>query len=395
MGYYAKGVVVTNKSKIIHRYMHYEFYLDVISTIAIILQVSFHDRYSFLVWVPFLFYLKIHYIYQMNKFIEIKLQLMRKGKAAYQIFRLIIEILFICHLFSCLFYGAGCYEVDVRKNSESWLLESSLANNIYELPQSTQYLYAFYWAVTTMLTVGYGDVTAKNPTEVLVSVVTMLFACVIFGILVSTFSGIFADYNKNKTAFETKMYTINRFMRDKRIDDQTQVRVRDFFSFLHAEKIRDEIDANKAITQLGPTLQDDLIAQAYGSFLDDIPSLQPLTAQAKKRLSYKVKEHIYGAGEFIFHIAHHPADPALYFVVNGSVNLVVQLGNTHQGLQFMRLGKGSHFGELSFLTGQPRTISAQCHNITKVYSLRRSDLFQALRDLPSDYQRIFALIESN
>ena len=72
-----------------------------------------------------------------------------------------------------------------------------------------------------MLTVGYGDITAKNPTEVFVSLLTMLFACVIFGILVSTFQSIFSDYNKNKIDFDTKMYTINRFMRDKKVDDET------------------------------------------------------------------------------------------------------------------------------------------------------------------------------
>lgn len=80
-----------------------------------------------------------------------------------------------------------------------------------------QYEYAFYWAVTTMLTVGYGDITGKNPLEVFVAILTMLFACVIFAILINAFQDIFADINQRNWEFEKKMTDINRFMREKNV----------------------------------------------------------------------------------------------------------------------------------------------------------------------------------
>jgi hypothetical protein len=56
-----------------------------------------------------------------------------------------------------------------------------------------KYEYSFYWALTTMLTVGYGDVTGKNPLEIFVSIVTMIFACVIFAMIVSAFQNVFSE----------------------------------------------------------------------------------------------------------------------------------------------------------------------------------------------------------
>jgi hypothetical protein len=37
-----------------------------------------------------------------------------------------------------------------------------------------------YWSLTTVITVGYGDITPKNSLETLVAMFTMLFAGMVF-----------------------------------------------------------------------------------------------------------------------------------------------------------------------------------------------------------------------
>lgn len=68
-----------------------------------------------------------------------------------------------------------------------------------------------------MLTVGYGDVTGKNPLEIFIAIMTMIFACVIFALLISAFQEVFAEINQNNLKFEKKMTDINRFMREKNV----------------------------------------------------------------------------------------------------------------------------------------------------------------------------------
>ena len=48
------------------------------------------------------------------------------------------------------------------------------------------------------------------------------------------------------------------------------------------------------------------------------------------------------------------------------------------------LHNGSHFGELSFFSGQSRTASAKASDFTTLLSLHRDDFLKALEQYPED-----------
>ena len=54
-------------------------------------------------------------------------------------------------------------------------------------------MYALYFTVVTMITVGYGDITPKNEIEITCSIFIMMLSCCIFAYSVNKIGMILAD----------------------------------------------------------------------------------------------------------------------------------------------------------------------------------------------------------
>lgn len=80
-------------------------------------------------------------------------------------------VLLLAHWIACLWNLLG-------KSSEgpNWLI----AYGIQDESWYVKYITSIYWAITTMITVGYGDVKPINSNEKLFGIFTMLLACCVF-----------------------------------------------------------------------------------------------------------------------------------------------------------------------------------------------------------------------
>jgi voltage-gated potassium channel Kch len=81
----------------------------------------------------------------------------------------------------------------------------------------TRYIYSIYWAVMTMSTVGYGDITAQNKYEALFSVFAMLFSSIIFAFCLNTIGLIINDFSSKKRKIENNFAIINRYMKKRNL----------------------------------------------------------------------------------------------------------------------------------------------------------------------------------
>lgn len=70
-----------------------------------------------------------------------------------------------------------------------------------ELPGIDIYLQAMYFACMTMTTVGYGDISPKNPYEYIACIAIMLLSCGFFGYILNTINIILGDIKSRKKLY--------------------------------------------------------------------------------------------------------------------------------------------------------------------------------------------------
>jgi hypothetical protein len=89
--------------------------------------------------------------------------------------------LFIANLCACGFYLLQELEINTFDVQTTWITKLNLSNSEwYE-----HYLAALYWAVITMITVGYGDISAVTTIERIYIIFITFIACGVFAYAVN------------------------------------------------------------------------------------------------------------------------------------------------------------------------------------------------------------------
>jgi voltage-gated potassium channel len=83
------------------------------------------------------------------------------------------------------------------------------------------YLTAFYWSLTTLTTVGYGDISPKTDEEVLLCVIWMFFGVGFYSFIISSLTSAFTSYNARQQTLEKLYKQIDLYSAEKLLPENT------------------------------------------------------------------------------------------------------------------------------------------------------------------------------
>lgn len=174
-----------------------------------------------------IFFLRLKELLRIERVIINSFDLNRRVKAAIKLLLLLMKILLICNVVACGGYMLSDYlsdhnvikddRVQECGSSSYWIISTCEANIPLKYIEAftVKYIYSLYWASTTMISIGYGDITPQNSYEVGFTICMQFLSCLLYGYAINEIWSIIQELNSKKSTIHSRLNTINVYMRDK------------------------------------------------------------------------------------------------------------------------------------------------------------------------------------
>ena len=300
---------------------------------------------------------------------------------------LILIILYVSHLFACLWYFSGSTNQTLDDGTELLGWVTSDGWNITEISNgvgwSRPYLDCYYYAVTTLTTVGYGDRGPTTDLEKVTAILTELAGGIIFGILAGTLSTMLMQSSAAEQRSETKMEELREFLTSKRVDRKLRKQiVVSMESFFRQKSAAEE---ETVLAMLPPKYKKSILVDLYKQHVMNCPLFYNMSEHIILKLCTTLHPYTAAAEDEV--IRENEAGDEMYMVIRGDISIASSTLPKVHGKEFRN---GAFFGELPVLyMGNGPKRNKHPYSAQVVASCPSADLAYLTRDdierLTSDY----------
>jgi voltage-gated potassium channel len=245
----------------------------------------------------------------------------------------------------------------------------------------TDYNKAIYWLITTIATVGYGDITPSTNGGRVYAMGIMILGATIWGILIASASRMMLASDRRKEKKKEKMEALHSFFNHYEVPKQLQDQVVGFFNHLWSRKMSE--DEHAVLSELPTALQAELHTFMNLKPISRVSLFRGVSFECLSGAAKKLEQAFYAPGERI--INKGETGEEMYLIGHGTVVV-------HAGDQYITtLGEGSCFGEMALIGDGQRTSDVTASSYCDVFKLSREkfdELYKSHADLRQNIEKI-------
>ncbi len=237
----------------------------------------------------------------------------------------------------------------------------------------TEYVKAVYWTLSTLTTVGYGDITPKTTLQMVYVCGTQLLGVGVFGFVISNVASVLTRLDAAREHHMSQLDRLETYMNYNRLPGDLRSQVREYFRYMW--NTRQGYQDSEVLTGLPAKLRGAITMHLNRDMVRKIPLLRGASDTFVQDLMEEMQATVAVPGERIF-AAGEPGD-GMYFIRSGAVAIVAGSGE-----QVATLHAGNFFGEMSLLSGAPRSASAVAMDYCDLFRLTRAGFERAVEHDP-------------
>ena len=160
------------------------------------------------------------------------------------------------------------------------------------------YLRGLYYCVTTLASVGYGDITPQTDYEMIFAVIVMALGVGMFGYIIGNVAHIIANLHPSRTRYVEAMEKINAFMEYRRLPAGLQHRIREYHGYRWEKRLG--FDESAIVDELPPSLQAEVSLFLKKDVIEKVPLFKGAGTDLVRDIALAMRPLVYLPGDFIF-----------------------------------------------------------------------------------------------
>ena len=276
-------------------------------------------------------------------------------------------MLLFAHFTGCLFYFMADYN---GLDQSTWAWDYNFESKTIRY----RYFVSLYWAVVTVTTVGYGDVTPVSEGEYLYVCIVSFIGSVAFAFIVGKMSAIATASEQVNIQYRAKKNAVAAFMKFRKFPSHLRREIRNFYDqkrnrgdYFHEEEILEE---------LSYALRKKVSKYMNRDAIQAVPFFADCTEELLEELLLRLHTTYATSGDMIIQVNSIGTD--MYILSKGEVNVI-----SAEGKRLATLGEGSFFGEIALLSESRRTVSIVALTNCILYRLNKKDLDSVFVKFPT------------
>eukprot|EP01084_Bolivina_argentea_P294139 506035_1 len=369
---YDRLTLIVDPTRIAKKYLRRWFLFDLIASFPFEFIIN-NPQYDHIIKITrFIKLLRVFKVFKLFNGLT-KQFVAREAIITIKLFKIMGAMILTAHYFACIWFYVGMVHYEKQNNNydssisttSNWIEQSglSLDDTIF-----VQYSFAWYWAIVTLFTTGYGDITAHNVTEQWVCSICILAGSILFAYFIGTLTAVVAEGDR------VRSYEISRVEEAKAFCDHhkfTKELTRKVLThiryFCHYNFV---LDQDEIVSTLPPFLQKEVQRHISNHHLklSEIDLFKDLPQEIIGQISLTMNSISCNMGQYLYKTGD--IAQCLYLQRTGNAQLKYANGlKKHMRL----LKRGDIVGEQALLYGK-RKYSVICTTWSEFYVLRVEDI---------------------
>lgn len=235
------------------------------------------------------------------------------------------------------------------------------------------YIKSLYWTVTTLTTIGYGDITPTTTIGRLYTMPIMILGVGVYGFVIANVTRLFTTADRYKEKSKERLGDVASFMKYYHIPDRLQGQVFGYYNHLLNKRLTE--NDTTIIADLPLALQHELQTYMNMKLIRTVPVFKNCSHSCLKDVASALEQKSYSPGQNIIRIGEIGSE--MFMIGHGTVDVIF-----NDGTVVATLHEGQIFGEAALLRETTRNADVRAQNYCDLYILRKEDFTQIIKKHP-------------